>query len=46
MKKITELEIQEFEDDLYLNEKSRATVKKYVNAVRKLADYLDHTELT
>ena len=33
MRNITESEIQAFENSLYLNEKSKATVKKYVKAV-------------
>ena len=46
MKHITESKIQEFEDSLYLNEKSKATVKKYVKAVGKLDEFLAGTELT
>lgn len=46
MKNITESEIQDFENSLYLNEKSKATVKKYVKAVEKLAEYLEDGEFT
>lgn len=46
MKNITELEIQDFENSLYLNEKSKATVKKYVKAVEKLAEFLEGGEFT
>lgn len=46
MKNITESEIQAFENSLYLNEKSKATVKKYVKAVEKLAEYLEDGEFT
>lgn len=41
MKKITKSEIQAFESSLYVNEKSKATVKKYVKAVEKLAEFLE-----
>lgn len=41
-----EPEIQAFENDLYLNEKSKATIKKYVKSVRKLAEFLEGAELT
>lgn len=46
MRNITESEIQAFENSLYLNEKSKATVKKYVKAVEKLAEYLEDGEFT
>lgn len=46
MKEITEQGVQAFEAHLYLNEKSRATVSKYVRAVRRLAAFLQGTELT
>lgn len=46
MRNITESEIQAFENNLYLNEKSKATVKKYVKAVEKLAEYLEDGEFT
>ena len=38
--------IQAFEESLYLNEKSKATVNKYLRAVRKLAEYLSGEGLT
>ena len=41
-----ESKIQEFENNLHLNEKSKATVKKYMKAVGKLADFLEGSELT
>ena len=43
---ITETSIQAFEKRLYLNEKAAATVGKYVLAVRRLAAFLNGTELT
>lgn len=43
---ITEEAIQAFEYDLYLSEKAKATIVKYVRAVQKLAEYLQGTELT
>lgn len=46
MKIITEEKIREFEAALYLSEKARATVEKYVRAVRGLAAYLEGGELT
>lgn len=46
MNMIKEDDIQAFERSLYLNEKSRATVSKYVQAVRGLADFLKDGELT
>lgn len=46
MKNITKLKIQEFENSLFLNEKSKATVKKYIKAVEKLAEFLAGEELT
>ena len=46
MKKITEQGVQAFEAQLYLNEKSPATVSKYVGAVRRLAAFLQGAELT
>lgn len=46
MKNITESKIQEFENYLCLNEKSKATVKKYVKAVQRLAGFLEGAELT
>lgn len=45
-KNITEQELREFENNLYLNEKSRATVNKYVQAVRRLSEFLEDAELT
>lgn len=45
MKNITESEIQAFERNLYLNEKSKATIKKYVQSVRRFAEFLDGREL-
>ena len=46
MKIIMESQIQAFENDLQLNEKSKATIKKYKSAVQKLAEFLEGTELT
>ena len=46
MKQLTEEKIQAFEESLYLNEKSKATVSKYLRTVRKLAEYLQGKELT
>lgn len=46
MKYITESTVAAFEKDLYLNEKSKATVKKYVKAVRCLEAFLNGKELT
>lgn len=46
MRNITESEIQNFENNLCFNEKSKATVKKYVKAVQKLAEFLNGAELT
>ena len=46
MNYITESEIRAFENSLYLNEKSKATVKKYVKAVQKLAEFTEGVELT
>lgn len=46
MNNITETEIAAFESNLYLNEKSKATVKKYGRVIRQLAEYLDGRELT
>lgn len=34
MRTITESEIQAFENSLYLNEKAKATINKYVRAVQ------------
>lgn len=41
MNMIQEQDIREFESYLYLNERARATVNKYVQSVRKLAEYLN-----
>ena len=46
MNLITMQKIQAFKESLYLNEKSKATVSKYLQAVRKLAEYLRGEELT
>lgn len=43
---ITKQKMREFEDTLYLNEKSRATINKYVRSVHRLAEYLDGRALT
>jgi len=40
MNAITEQDICDFEESLYNNEKSKATVEKYVLAVKRLADFL------
>ena len=46
MNQLTVEKIQAFEESLYLNEKSKATVNKYLRAVRKLAEYLSGEGLT
>ncbi|WP_434310036.1 tyrosine-type recombinase/integrase [Hominifimenecus sp. rT4P-3] len=46
MNQLTEQRIQAFEAHLYLNEKCKTTIVKYVRAVQKLAGYLQSTELT
>lgn len=46
MRTISENGIRAFEAQLYLNEKSGATVAKYVRAVRECAAYLQGKELT
>ena len=45
MRTITESEIQAFENSLRRNEKSKATVSKYVRAVRQLSSFLNGKEL-
>ena len=45
MRTITELEIQAFENSLYLNEKAKATINKYVRAVQQLSGFLNGKEL-
>ena len=46
MKQLTMEIIQAFETELYLNEKSKATVEKYTLAMRRLTEYLQGMELT
>lgn len=46
MRIITQTDIQAFEQELYLNEKSRATADKYVRAVERLSAYLKDREIT
>lgn len=46
MRTITKEDIQAFEEELYINEKARATREKYVRAVKKLSEYLENRELT
>lgn len=46
MRKITESAVQAFRDSLFMDEKSRATVSKYIQAVRRLAVFLGGEELT
>jgi len=46
MNHITEANISDFENILYINEKSKATVRKYTLAVRRLAVYLGNEPLT
>lgn len=46
MRTITESSIVQFEKSLYLNERSKATVRKYVQAVRRLAEFLEDGELS
>lgn len=43
---ITEKRIQAFESYLYLNEKAKATVEKYVRAVQRLGNHLQGNGLT
>lgn len=43
---ITKQKMRKFENTLYLNEKARATVNKYVRSVHRLAEYLDGGALT
>ena len=45
MLKITQESIQEFENHLYLEEKSNATIRKYSKAVSKLHEYLTKRDL-
>ncbi len=44
--KLTEDSIKEFENKLYLNEKSKATVMKYSAAIHKLKNYLKENEIS
>ena len=46
MKNITKENLQAFEEELYINEKSKATREKYIRAVRRLGEYLGDRELT
>ncbi|WP_343208932.1 tyrosine-type recombinase/integrase [Anaerolentibacter hominis] len=46
MNMITEKSIRAFEDSMYIDEKSRATIVKYVHAVKQLAGYLAGREMT
>lgn len=46
MEYITEKRIREFEEALALNEKARATIRKYGMALRRLADWLGGEPLT
>ena len=46
MSEISQERIYAFEQQLYLEEKSRPTVKKYVLAIRRLAEYLEGEELS
>lgn len=46
MRIITQADIRAFEQELYLNEKSRATVNKYVRAVEKLSEYMKGDKIT
>ncbi len=46
MSEISQERIYAFEQQLYLEEKSRSTVKKYVLAIRRLAEYLEGEELS
>lgn len=46
MRQIKKESIQAFEEELYINEKARATREKYVRIVQKLAEYLEGEELT
>ena len=46
MKKITKLDMQAFKKYLYINEKAKATVDKYIYAIEKLAMFLNNREIT
>lgn len=46
MKIITKASLQDFKDTLYNNEKSKATVVKYVRSVERLSEFLEGKEIT
>lgn len=46
MRSITQTDLNAFADALYLNEKSRATIAKYLQAVKEFAAFLDGNEIT
>ncbi len=46
MKTITDKRIEAFENSLYMEEKAKNTVKKYIASVRRLEKYLEGRKLT
>ncbi len=46
MKVIREETIKTFKDEMYFNEKSEATISKYVSIIQRLAEFLDGEEVT
>lgn len=46
MKTIREETIEAFKDEMYFNEKSEATVSKYVGIIQRLAEFLEGEEVT
>lgn len=46
MRKITEEEIKSFECEMYMNEKARSTIQKYISAIRRFSIYLEDQEVT
>ncbi len=44
--KISIKKVGEFENNLMMNEKSLATIKKYINEIRNFLDYLDGGDIT
>ena len=46
MRKITDLSLEKYKEYLYEEEKSTATVNKYINDLNKLKKFADGKELT
>ena len=44
--KISIKKVGEFENNLMMNEKSLATIKKYIKEIRNFLDYLDGGDIT